>query len=176
MSYLDRLKRLDAGEKSLRTPDSEPTKQTEPPFDGFVGSIPVAHEYIHAENGTNETVNIEPLIFQKSVDPLPTKPTKGIDATSYRWLIHFAEREPLEVFTHPDANFSRMLREYPDCVAAEPLMEPVHSCATCCNSRQPGASRYCCARPELPPAYGDRHPLRLLPDDGGDGCGQWARE
>jgi hypothetical protein len=97
-----------------------------------------------------------------------------LEFTSYRWLIHFAEREPLEVFTHPDASISRMLREYPDCVAAEPLLEPVHSCVICGNSRQPGASRYCRVRPELPPAYGDRHPLRLLPDDGGDGCEQWV--
>lgn len=41
--------------------------------------------------------------------------------TSYRWLLHFADREPVEVFTHPDADFARMMREYPDCVAAEPL-------------------------------------------------------
>lgn len=41
--------------------------------------------------------------------------------TSFRWLVHFADREPVEVFTHPDADFIRMMREYPDCVAAEPL-------------------------------------------------------
>ena len=38
MSYLARLKRLDIEKKSLHTPDNEPTKPTEPPFDGFVGS------------------------------------------------------------------------------------------------------------------------------------------
>jgi len=116
--------------------------------------------------------------------------------TSYRWLIHFADREPMEIFMHPDADFARMMREYPDCVAAEPLPEPArreytvqedsewaaawaeaspsHSCSTCAYSRRPGGvSRYCSARPDLPPAYGERHPLRQLPDDGGDGCGQW---
>lgn len=50
----------------------------------------------------------------------------------------------------------------------------VATCPTCKHSRKPGASRYCCARPELPPAYGDGHPLRQLPDDGGADCGQWA--
>ena len=29
----------------------------------------------------------------------------------------------MEIFTHPDADFARMLREYPDCVAAEPFPE-----------------------------------------------------
>lgn len=47
-------------------------------------------------------------------------------------------------------------------------------CDTCENSRKPGASRHCCARPDLPPAYGEGHPLRHLPDDGGADCGRWA--
>lgn len=100
------------------------------------------------------------------------------ETTSFRWLVHFTDRrEPMEVFTHPDADFDRMMREYPDAVAAEQLPEPprpVMDCTTCTNSRRPGGvARYCSARPELPPAYGDGHPLRLLPDGGGAECGQW---
>lgn len=44
MSYLTRLKRLDADEISRRTLDTEPTKPTEPTFDGSVGSTPTACE------------------------------------------------------------------------------------------------------------------------------------
>jgi hypothetical protein len=51
----------------------------------------------------------------------PTDAKTADAVTSYRWLVHFANREPLEVFTHPDADFKRMMAEYPDCVAAEPL-------------------------------------------------------
>jgi len=98
------------------------------------------------------------------------------DTTSFRWLVRFTDREPLEVCTHPDAGIARMMREYPHAISAEPLPEPPRpptSCATCTNSRKPGASRYCCARPELTPAYGEWHPLRQLPDDDGADCGQW---
>lgn len=153
MNYLARLKQLEAGEMLHHAPKPEPTKPTEPHFDGFVGSIPGANENIY-------TVCVE------------------VETTSFRWLVHFADREPVEVFTHPDACHARMMREYPDAVAAEPLPEPpkpVMDCATCTNSRRPGGvARYCCARPNLPPAYGGGHPLRLLPDDGGVSCGQWG--
>jgi hypothetical protein len=48
------------------------------------------------------------------------------------------------------------------------------SCHDCTHSRRPGGvTRHCSARPELPPAYGPRHPLRLIPDDHGDGCMQF---
>jgi hypothetical protein len=48
------------------------------------------------------------------------------------------------------------------------------NCEICTHSRRPGgATRHCAARPELPPAYGPRHPLRLIPDDDGAGCVQF---
>lgn len=46
MNYLARLKMHDSGKNSLYLPEMEPTKPTEPPFDGFVGSIPGANENI----------------------------------------------------------------------------------------------------------------------------------
>lgn len=57
--------------------------------------------------------------------------------------------------------------------ASEPRAGQEDLCSTCANSRRPGASRYCKARPDLPPAYGARHPLRQLPDDGGASCTSW---
>jgi len=47
-------------------------------------------------------------------------------------------------------------------------------CHECCSYRTPGLTGpyggYCGGRDDLPPAYGDSHPLRRLPDDGGHGC------
>ena len=79
MSYLDRLKRLDSGEIFHYAPEHEPTKPTEAPFDGFVGSTPGLFENIHTENDASETGNKDGLIFQIVTRPLPTKPSKGVD-------------------------------------------------------------------------------------------------
>ena len=127
--YLDRLKQLDNGEIFHHTPKPEPTKPTEPPFDGFVGSIPGANENIRSENDTDEIGNGDDLIFQKVTTPLPTKPSKGIEAdyatTFWHWLIHFADREPMEVYFNPDASFDKVMAGYPDALAAEPIPERI---------------------------------------------------
>lgn len=82
-------------------------------------------------------------------------------------------------------------RRNPDEVAAKPspiqactLVTPdtpqngigrATDCASCAHTRKPGGvTLYCCFRPDLPPAYGDGHPLRQLPDDGGGNCGRWV--
>lgn len=45
------------------------------------------------------------------------------------------------------------------------------NCQRCSHLRRPGASYgYCSAREDLPPAYGDSHPLRICPPDGGQDC------
>lgn len=56
MSYLARLKQLDAGEIFQSTPKGEPTKPTEPPFDGFVGSVPGQYENISLVTSTGDAV------------------------------------------------------------------------------------------------------------------------
>lgn len=126
MSYLARLKRLEADEKLQHTSYSEPTKPTEPPFDGFVGSIPAANENI----------------------------TGVTEADALDW---------------PDSF------DTPSLAALLCMEGGANSCASCMHLRKPGGvSRYCSARSDLPPAYGEGHPLRLLPDDDGEGCGQWV--
>jgi hypothetical protein len=122
MSYLDRLKQLDSGEIFHHTPEHEPTEPTEPPFDGFVGSIPGANEKIHTENDADETGNKDGLIFQKVTRPLPTEPSKGIEY--WHWRIQFPDRDPLEVFFNPDADHAEVMRWYPAASAAEPIPEP----------------------------------------------------
>lgn len=174
MSYLARLKQLESGEIFHNTPKPEPTKPTEPPFDGFVGSIPGANENIYIEKGVAET---EALL-------------------AYRhWLVHFSDRDPVEVYCNPDADFANIMQTYPDALGAVPISEripqvfteaenaewaalwrgvPATGCTSCTHSRKPGGvTRYCSARPDLPPAYGDGHPLRCLPDNDGAKCQQW---
>lgn len=57
------------------------------------------------------------------------KPNKGrVEGTAPpvrapRWLIHFLDREPLEVWFSPAADHDEALAGYPDAVAAEPVPE-----------------------------------------------------
>jgi hypothetical protein len=49
-----------------------------------------------------------------------------------------------------------------------------HECRTCEHLKKPGLSDgYCSGRDDLPVAYGDRHPLRECPEDGGASCTAW---
>jgi hypothetical protein len=48
-------------------------------------------------------------------------------------------------------------------------------CYGCQHFARPGLSDgYCTGRDDLEHAYGPRHPLRILPDDGGANCKAWA--
>ena len=120
------------------------------------------------------------------------KPNKGrVEGTAppiraTRWLIHFLDREPLEVWFAPAADHDEALAAYKDAVAAEPLAgvsvsavsasvsaeSTARGCSTCRHRKRPGLSSpgYCSGRDDLPGAYGDHHPLRRLPDDQGASC------
>lgn len=53
---------------------------------------------------------------------LPLKVGTGNAATtSYWWLIHFADRNPLEVACTPEVTQAVILEQYPDAIAAEPF-------------------------------------------------------
>lgn len=104
MNYLARLKQLESGEIFHHTPKPEPTKPTKGASDGFVGSIPGAYENIHAENDANVTRNQE---------------------EHWRWLVHFADREPVEVYCNPDADLANIMQTYPDALGAEPIPERI---------------------------------------------------
>lgn len=94
--------------------------------------------------------------------------------TSRGWLLHFADREILEVPFSPAKSHSETLAQYPDALAAEPVPEkpkPLLACSDCFGYRKHGESGYCCARPDLPFAYGERHPLRVIPNAGT--CEKW---
>lgn len=93
---------------------------------------------------------------------------------SWGWLLHFSDRDVLEVYVNPARSHAEILVQYPEALVAEPLPErPATSlaCSDCFGYRRHGESGYCYARPDLPPAYGERHPLRLIPDAGA--CEKW---
>lgn len=102
MSYLARLKQLESGEIFHHTPKPEPTKPPKGASDGFVGSIPGAYENIHTGNDANETRN---------------------QGEHWRWLVHFADRDSVEVYCDPHETHVGILKCYPDALAAEPILE-----------------------------------------------------
>jgi hypothetical protein len=115
----------------------------------------------------------------------PTDTAPPVRAT--RWLLHFLDREPLEVHFAPAADHDEALAAYRDAVAAEPLSEMLaqsaqesaqksaaRGCSMCRYRRRPGLSPgYCSGRDDLPPAYGLHHPLRKLPADLGATCASY---
>lgn len=176
--YLDLLKRAhhggaDAGACVHERQTTNHQNQQNPEkvgFDGFVGRSDGTHAHTHPAAGETQT------------DTAP-----HVRAT--RWLLHYADREPLEVHFAPAADHDEALAAYRAAVAAEPLPEvrttPVRievctetaarGCSTCRHRRRPGLSAGYCGggRDDLPGAYGLHHPLRKLPADEGAGCASY---
>ena len=51
--------------------------------------------------------------------------TDDSSIASHWWLIHFIDRDPLELAYYPAANLAEILERHPDAVAAEPFNAPV---------------------------------------------------
>ena len=176
--YLDLLKRADQGgagggacvQERQMTNHQNLQNPVEGGFDGFVGRSDGTRAHSHP--AASET---------------PTDTAPHVRAT--RWLLHYADREPLEVHFAPAADHDEALAAYRDAVAAEPLAEvrttPVRievrtetaarGCSTCRHRRRPGLSAGYCGggRDDLPGAYGLHHPLRKLPADEGESCASY---
>ena len=60
----------------------------------------------------------------------PTEAKTAEAVTSWAWLMHFADREPLVVYCNPDATHAEILERYPDALAAEPIPERTMRTAT----------------------------------------------
>lgn len=95
-AYLARLKQID-NNNFINTPYTEPTEPTKGAFDGFDGS-PMAH--IVKNNGDSEVI-------------------------SNWWLIHFTDRDPVQVAMWPPCNHAGALASYPKAIAAEPIPSPI---------------------------------------------------
>lgn len=104
----------------------------------------------------------------------------GQDVTARAWLLHFANRDALEVWYAPPATHAEALAAHPEAIAAEPIRERIEGdpvaaekfCRACRHGKRPGHAEpgYCAQRTDTAHAYGPGHPLHLLPDDGGADC------
>ena len=110
--YLDLLKRADQGgagggacvQERQMTNHQNLQNPVEGGFDGFVGRSDGTRAHSHP--AASET---------------PTDTAPPVRAT--RWLIHFLDREPMEVWFSPAADHDEVLAAYRAAVAAEPLPE-----------------------------------------------------
>lgn len=69
-----------------------------------------------------------------AVQPRPSPPTRQewpqtqadtVTATaSAWWLLHYPDREPVQLVSHPPATLAQMLQQHPEALAAEPMSEP----------------------------------------------------
>jgi len=101
------------------------------------------------------------------------------------WLVHFADREPVEVWTSPPATQAEILERRPDAVAAEPILEEragsadrvqpepaqtmtPQSCSTCEYVTGRGA----CGKP-VAAGLSDLEGVIYYHQDGGNGCQNW---
>lgn len=93
---------------------------------------------------------------------------------AYRWLVRFADGDPREVWLSPPGTAAEAMKGIEGAVTADPDRWLTVGCATCRHLRRPGlADGYCVKRADLVPAYGPSHPLRQLPADRGQTCGEW---
>ncbi len=58
-------------------------------------------------------------IAQKKSLSAETEPIT--ETSAWRWLVHFPDRNPLEVAFSPEASHAEVLDFYPDALAAEPI-------------------------------------------------------
>jgi len=93
MSYLDRLKAIN----SEKCTPCELPKVPKPTYVSF-GSTHGAHIQ---EGG----------------------PRSDDTATAWRWLLHYPDRDPVEVALSPPATHADVLAQYPEALAAEPIAE-----------------------------------------------------
>ena len=166
MSYLARLKQLEKEKNSQHAPHVELTELPKAPFVSFGGTVPGANENIFSDDDD-----------QMHVGDDHDEPEFDEEALHLAWVFRFVGGEPeTGVFTAP-VNYRQALAMYPQAIAAVPLnIAEGMSCQTCLHRLRPGgypSPFLCCGRDDLPPAYGEGHPLRQLPEDGGSDCGQW---
>lgn len=176
---------LDAPKGALTPELIERIRQHKP---GLIAEIRVARE-------VGERGELHFLCTNPAGEELPpagdvhreTPSDTALPVRATRWLLHYADREPMEVHFAPAADHAEALAAYRDAVAAEPLAEvrtqvrnevrtetTARGCSTCRHRRRPGLSAgYCSGRDDLPTAYGLRHPLRKLPDDEGADCASY---
>lgn len=106
--------------------------------------------------------------------PLDSALSSKIHATVMAWLDHIGETDGATIAEVLAACFRGAdARDY----FMDRSVEAVgRQCANCQHARRPGGVvLYCSAgRADLALAYGDGHPLRQLPENGGASCERWS--
>ena len=57
------------------------------------------------------------------------------------WLLHYPDREPVEVASFPPATHAEILERHPDAVAAEPINQAAPACSSCTHATGRGNTR-----------------------------------
>ncbi len=142
MSYLDRLKGVNSEKRSPLLPQ----ELQKAPFDSFC-STPSGH-------------------FQK------ISPNVCSGIADRWWLIHYPDREPVEVANFPDATHAEILERHPESIAAEPINRaapaPTTACATCTHVTRLGV----CGEPVAASLSDVVGVIRYHPDQGA-ACPAW---
>lgn len=76
-----------------------------------------------ANDGQEEGEALAKLAALALANPTDAKTADAV--TSWGWLLHFADREPLEVYCHPEVTHAGILERYSDALAAEPIPERI---------------------------------------------------
>lgn len=100
-------------------------------------------------------------------------PTEAKTATASRWwLIHYPDREPVEVACFPPATHAEILERHPEAIAAEPInqatTEPARACSTCTHASGRGG----CGEPVAAGLSDVVGVIRYSPDQGAT-CPAW---
>lgn len=106
----------------------------------------------------------------------PARMTAGDEAAVRAWLEQTGETDAATVAdVLRQCQRDAEARRYFIGRAAAVHVAVTRSCMTCRDFARPGLSSGYCGggRAGLLPAYGDHHPLRQLPEDGGASCEEW---
>ena len=100
-------------------------------------------------------------------------PTETQTATASRcWLLHYTDREPVEVASFPTATHADILERHPEAIAAEPFEpatpEPTRACSSCAHACRSG----CCGEPVAAGLSDLPGVIRYHPDQGAT-CPAW---
>jgi hypothetical protein len=119
MSLLSRLREKQAGKLATATPATFATQAaTKGRSVASVATVAVAK---------SPQGQITPPALVGAGDPVssPGEFSDAYKAASRWWLIHYPERDPVEVAWYPEATHAEILEKYPDAIAAEPFTPTV---------------------------------------------------
>jgi len=79
----------------------------------------------YATPDTVNTLEVARVARVQVATPHRTDSNVSNEVISNWWLMHFIDREPIEVAIWPPCNHASAIKSYPNAIAAEPLTSPV---------------------------------------------------